>query len=35
MSLDIKFGTCVSCGVEESPLDKDNKCSVCGEPDNN
>ncbi len=30
MSLDVKFGTCVSCGVEESPLDKDDKCSVCG-----
>ena len=30
MSLDVKFGTCTSCGVEDSPLDKDNKCSVCG-----
>lgn len=30
MSLDVKTGTCISCGVEQSPLDKDDKCSVCG-----
>lgn len=26
--------SCTVCGIE-GPLDKDNKCSVCGELDNN
>jgi hypothetical protein len=25
---------CITCGIE-GPLDKDNKCSICGELDNN
>jgi|688.fasta_scaffold419202_3 hypothetical protein len=34
MNNELNIGTCVECGVI-GPLDKDNKCSVCGTTDNN
>jgi hypothetical protein len=29
-----KIDECIKCGIT-GPLDKDNKCSVCGDKDNN
>lgn len=34
MSTELKQEPCITCGTI-GPLDKDDKCSVCGEKDNN
>jgi hypothetical protein len=34
MNIETTQGSCIICGTI-GPLDKDNKCSICGELDNN